>query len=73
MTGTELFEKLKSMTPEERDRVIIVEDYSGCTAQFLTLENISLANKRIDPDNDPNKVLGEDYISIKASDCYFLG
>lgn len=74
MTGEELYQKLNSMTKEERAKKIVIEDYSGCTAQFITLQNeVSLAEKRIDPLNDPDKVLGEDYISLRAEASYFLG
>lgn len=73
MTGEELYQKLSTMTKEQRERKIIVSDYSGCTAQFLTLRHAELENKRVDPINDPEGILGEDYISLNADSCYFLG
>jgi hypothetical protein len=73
MTGEDLYQKLKAMTNEERKREIIVEDYSGCTAQFMTLRDVSLEEKRIDLVNDPFQILGKDYIAIRAIANYFLG
>ncbi len=74
MTGEELYQKLKTMTKEERERELIIEDYSGVTAQFLTLQDkVTLETGREDKDNDPEEILGKPYIGINADDCYFLG
>lgn len=70
MTGEELFKKLGAMTPEERKRKIVVEDYTGVTAQFLTIGQVELKNG--EPVEEPEiiperkEVLGHDYISLEA-------
>lgn len=73
MTGLELLDKLKMMTNEQLNRSIIVADYSGVCAQFITLKDVVLEEKVNDPINDPDGVRAEDYIAITAKDCYFLG
>lgn len=73
MTGNDLLKKLQGMTQEERAREVIIEDYSGVTAQFLTLDKINLEDGREDKDNDPEKILGKPYIGLGADNCYFLG
>jgi len=73
MTGEELYQKLKNMTEEERERKVVIEDYSGCSAQFLTVDKVNLENKRINNPDDPEEILGKDYIGIHADNCYFLG
>lgn len=74
MTGEELYRKLSEMTKEERKREVIIEDYSGVTAQFSVLDkDVTLEEGRVDSCNDPDKILEKDFISIKAGACYFLG
>lgn len=74
MNGERLYQKLKSMSEEDRKKEIIIEDYSGVAAQFITLEEeVILENGRKNDLNDPRGILKKDYISINADASHYLG